>query len=99
MKHEIPNYTQTEDSENVSTETYGDVRTKLKIHIEIPEETARKIESMMTKRDGSWTCRECDFKSINKSHLKEHAEKHIEGLQYPCSYCGKILRSCTAILD
>ena len=29
--------------------------------------------------------------------LEEDAEKHIEGLESPCNFCGQIMRSCTAI--
>ena len=77
-------------SSSSSSGTFGPTP---KIHIEIPEETARKVESMITKRDRSWICLECDYASTYKSHIREHAEKHIEGLEYPCNFCGKITRS------
>ena len=72
-------------------------RTKQTVQVQVSEETARKVEAMITKQDGLWTCLVCNFKSSKNCHLKEHVEKHIKGLQYPCNYCGKVLRSFTAI--
>ena len=101
VKDEFMNITENKSSYDIGTKTYGahvstGTRTKPKVHIEIPEETAKKVESMITKQDGSWICLECNYKSTYKGHLKEHAEKHIEGLQYPCNFCGKIMRSYAA---
>ena len=101
VKDEIMNITENKSSYNTSPTTYGahvstGTRTKPKFHIEIPEETVKKVESMIRKQDGAWICLECNYKSNFKGHLKEHAEKHIEGLQYPCNFCGKIMRSYAA---
>ena len=63
--------------------------------VQVSEETARKVEVLIRKQDGLWNCLVCDFKSSKNCHLKEHMKtlcfKHIEGLQYPCNYCGKVL--------
>ena len=61
--------------------------------VHIGEETARQVAALIERRDKFWTCARCEFKSLNKSHLKEHVENHIEGLEYPCNYCSKIMRS------
>ena len=61
--------------------------------VHIDEETVKKVAALIEKRDKFWTCTMCGFKSLNRSHLKEHAQNHIEGLEYPCNYCGKIMRS------
>ena len=52
-----------------------------------------KIESMIEKRvDGNY-CKDCGYTSNRTSNMKEHVEKHIEGLEYPCDSCDKIMRS------
>ena len=59
----------------------------------IPPDTATKIESMIEKRaDGNY-CTHCGYTSKHTGHMREHVEKHIEGLEYPCNSCNKILRS------
>ena len=74
----------------VSEEKARKVETML-TQVQVSEETARKVETMIKKQDGIWTCLVCDHKSSKNCHLKEHVETHIEGLQYPCNYCGKVL--------
>ena len=79
-----------------TTSKYGTLiptESKAKDQIHIDEETVRKVAAMMQKQDKFWTCTVCGFKSIYRGHVKEHAENHIEGLEYPCNYCGKIMRS------
>ena len=51
------------------------------------------IEQLTEKRDGRHCCTVCDYTSLNKAHLKEHVELHIEGLNYPCQFCDKAFRS------
>ena len=56
--------------------------------------TMATIESLIERRiNGGFACIKCDFKASHKSHMKEHTEKHIEGLEYPCKSCNKILRT------
>ena len=55
--------------------------------------TMATIESLIEKRLDGYICVQCDFKSNRISHVKEHAEKHIEGLEYPCNSCNKVFRS------
>ena len=55
--------------------------------------TMAKIESMIDKRfDGNY-CTNCGYTSKHPGHMREHVERHIEGLEYPCNLCNKILRS------
>ena len=54
--------------------------------------TSAKIASMIEKRIGGFFCNNCDYTSNHKSHIQDHVEKHIEGLEYPCSACNKVLR-------
>ena len=56
-----------------------------------------KIESMIEKRvDGNY-CKDCGYTSNRTSNMKEHVEKHIEGLEYPCNSCNKIMRTSKAL--
>ena len=55
--------------------------------------TMEKIESMMEKQVDGYHCTRCGYTSKNPGHLREHVEKHIEGLEYPCNICNKTLRS------
>ena len=59
-----------------------------------------RIESMIERHnDGSFSCVKCDFKAKKKGHMKEHTEKHIEGLEYPCNSCNKVFRSSQSLRD
>ena len=51
-----------------------------------------KIESMIEKRVDGKYCTNCGYTSKNSGHMKEHVEKHIEGLEYYCNICDKIMR-------
>ena len=67
------------------------------VPLAIDKDVARTVDEMVVKQDNFWTCIVCQFKSINKSRLKEHVETHIEGLEFPCNLCGKITRSSNAL--
>ena len=69
------------------------VSTVSTVPMAIDKDVARIVDEMIVKQDSFWTCTVCQFKSMNRSHLKEHVETHIEGLEYPCNNCGKIMRS------
>ena len=56
-----------------------------------------KIEQLMEMRDGRHHCLACDYSSQNKGHTKEHVERHIDGLSYPCQYCEKTFRSRSSL--
>ena len=57
--------------------------------------TIDTMKDSMTERrpDGYHACTKCDYTSRKKDHVREHVEKHIEGLEYPCSDCNKVFRS------
>merc|ERR1719319_579028 len=61
----------------------------------VDNETQSKIEIMMHNNGGKWNCRTCHFNSKVKSHVKEHVQTHMD-LEFPCSLCGKIMRSSKA---
>ena len=53
------------------------------------------INGMLNKIDGIWTCTRCGKtdKRNTAARVKSHIETHIEGIEYPCGYCGKVLKS------
>ena len=60
----------------------------------VDPETKAKIKSMILRRlDGMYTCTKCEYISKIGGHVREHIEKHIPGLQYPCTFCNKVLTS------
>ena len=61
--------------------------------------TMATIESMIEKRLDGFICVKCDFKSNWISNVKQHAEKHIEGLEYPCNFCNRIMGSSASLRD
>ena len=65
------------------------------VHIEAA--TMAKINSLIEKRTDGYSCTNCDYTSKKVSHMKDHAEKHIEGLEYPCDSCDKVLRSSNSL--
>lgn len=59
-----------------------------------PEEIVKKTEELYEKKDGVWSCMQCEYTtSINKSTMKNHLETHLQGLSYTCTYCSKEFRS------
>ena len=52
-----------------------------------------RIEELMEKREGRHYCLACDYSSVRISNVKEHVEKHIEGLSFSCQFCDKTFRS------
>ena len=66
---------------------------KPKLDSMIEPDIMAKIESMFEKRVDSYYCTNCGYKTKNLGHMREHIERHIEGLEYPCSTCNRILRS------
>ena len=65
----------------------------------IKEETAQMVEKLYENQNGVWVCLKCAYTSKQRGHLREHVEKHIEGLEYSCNHCGKISRSSHTFRD
>ena len=59
----------------------------------IDSDTLRMINSLFEKQFDRLACIKCDYTSRDSSNIKKHVEKHIEGLSYPCTFCGKVSRS------
>ena len=70
-------------------------QTKQTAQIELA--TLAVIEPMIERRENGFGCNQCEYTSKKRDHMREHVEKHIEGLEYPCNYCNKVLRSANAL--
>ena len=53
-----------------------------------------KIDSLIEKRDGFWTCKVCGKKPSRNKKLEasRHAEVHLEGVVHTCPLCGAVAR-------
>ena len=78
-------------------ETIRIYQQKPKLNSVIKPSTMEKIESMIEKRVDGYYCINCGNTSKKRDHMKEHVEKHIEGLEYPCNSCNKIMRSSNTL--
>ena len=79
------------------TKTLVPTETSLGQRIHIENDVLQMREKMFEKIDKVWTCKVCEFSSHNSGHLREHVEKHVEGVEYPCNLCGKIMRSSASL--
>lgn len=72
---------------------------KLHQMIRIEPGTLAKMDSMFEKENDGYFCKHCEYRSKVKQHMKDHVERHIEGLEYPCNSCDRILRSSNSLRD
>ena len=71
---------------------------KLKQTSLIEPKTIARIEMMIEKGvEGYSWCTKCGYKTKQLAHMREHVEKHIEGLEYPCKFCSKVLKSSNSL--
>ena len=64
---------------------------------ELGVEIMTMIEKVSEGKDSRWKCNICEKESGNKGHLREHVEKHIEGLEYSCSGCNMVSKSSSSM--
>ena len=89
-----------DDYQNLCTtaaETLVSTETNLRRKVQIENDVLQLRETMFEKVDNFWTCKVCQFDSSNVNNLREHVEKHIEGVEYPCNLCGEIMRSSKSL--
>ena len=72
---------------------------KTRQSVRINPDTMAKVESMIEKGSDGYSCTQCDYTTRSKQHMKEHVEKHIEGLKYPCNSCPKVYRYSHSFRD
>ena len=82
-------FRETQITQTVKSETIPTIQPKPKLEFE----TLQLVESLIVKRDSMMFCNNCDYTSKHGGHMREHVEKHIEGLEYPCNVCGKVLKT------
>ena len=64
----------------------------------VQQKTRQKTKTMYEQWfQGMWGCNICGYTSSFKNSLKKHVEKHIEGSAYPCSRCGKSLKTTESL--
>ena len=60
----------------------------------IEPDTMAKIETMIEKGVHGHSCNNCGYTTKQINHMREHVEKHIDGLEYPCNSCNnKVFKS------
>ena len=79
------------------TKTLVPAETNMRQRIHIENDVLQLRETMFEKVDNLWTCKVCKFTSGIVGNLREHVEKHIEGVEYPCNLCGKVMRSSKSL--
>ena len=63
------------------------------------ENITDKIDSLIEKRNGAWTCKVCGKVPARNtpSEITRHAEIHLEGVSHECDQCGTVARSSRAL--
>ena len=56
-------------------------------------EVDEKIHQLIERKDGRHHCKACDYSSAKSTNTRDHVERHIDGLSYPCQFCDKTFRS------
>lgn len=64
-------------------------------HSEVLTEINHQIDEHIEKAlDGTYICKLCGKKTgVNKTHIRNHIETHLDGLSFNCQHCGKAFRS------
>jgi len=52
-----------------------------------------ELEKLIIKNEGIWKCTKCEKSSKLKGNIKNHAEKHINGVLHSCHFCNKLSKS------
>ena len=110
MKHESfnstgpPNYSHVENElvKHKEEEMFTTSLVTLDKYIISPDiaELDGRIDSLMEKKNGIWTCKPCGKTCIKKSGMTSHIEgMHIEGISHPCQACGKTFRSRNSLTN
>ena len=70
----------------------------VKPDIQSMEELDQKVEESFSKDyNGLYACHHCEYSTEKRSNIKQHVERHFEGLSFPCTLCDTILRSRTTL--
>ena len=63
------------------------------------EELKMKRKEFYEKVDEAWKCLACDYATKDRSNIKKHTDKHIEGLSYACTECSKEFKTKRNLLS
>ena len=65
--------------------------------IVIDPSTLAVIDSLYQMSENTYACKHCKYTNRNRAQLRDHVQKHIEGLEIPCQVCNKVYRSAGAL--
>ena len=65
----------------------------MKTSSSIEPDTRARIESLFEKSTEGYNCTKCGYTTKRLCHMKDHVQKHIEGLEYPCNICKRTFKS------
>ena len=91
----------TQETDNTFSDSFEDITYPIvstnkpdKYSFSGTDNLSTKIDSLIEKRDGFWTCKVCGKKpSRNKKlEVSRHAEVHLEGVVHTCPLCGAVAR-------
>merc|ERR1712179_286394 len=71
----------------------------LKIQRNANSDLDLQILEMIEKSDGVWKCKICGKTTKHCSHIKDHAETHIEGISHACHICNKSYLNRSSLRD
>ena len=60
-------------------------------------ELEEKINNLVEKRNGMWTCNMCGKFNNSRFSLSRHVETHIDGFSHPCPWCEKTFSTRDAL--
>ena len=69
------------------------VKTVQRSESAVYEEARKAVDKIVMKVGTYWACKTCGKTAQRSSEIRRHAEKHIDGLSFPCNDCGKFFRS------
>ena len=91
-----------DDHQPIQNLKSGNVEDEYKI-IDVKSESAKKesthseyrqlIDSYIERKEnGNFNCKECQFVSLNKGLVRQHAETHCVHFRFVCKHCGEIFK-------
>ena len=83
----------TKSKRMVNLNDVSEINSEKIVSVSDMSEVNDKVQELIEKKDGRHYCTVCEYSSGKLSNAKEHVERHIEGLYYPCQFCDKTFRS------